>query len=61
MILLYVEISLRLLTEISSIQLTIELNFSLCSDSIDLFKTEILSDMNILITMLVWNGEWNSL
>ena len=61
MILLYVETSLRLLTEISSIQLTIELNFSLCSDSIDLFKTEILSDMNILITMLVWNGEWNSL
>ena len=60
MILLYVETSLRLLTEISSIQLTIELNFSLCSDSIDLFKTEILSDMNILITMLVWNGEWNS-
>ena len=37
MILLCVESSLRLLTKISLIGLVIELNFSLCSDSVDSF------------------------
>ena len=37
MILICVETSVSLLTEISSIELAIELNFSFCSDSIDSF------------------------
>ena len=37
MILICIETSVSLLTEISSIELAIELNFSFCSDSIDSF------------------------
>ena len=53
MILICVEKSLSLLTKISSIELTIELSFLLCSDSIDrTFKWDFYSTWKRMFKLL---------